>query len=168
MTHPNKKIFIAFFFLIFNIIFCNSLSFKSKRISNSDLKKIEELLGVIYRSFEDNDWREIENLFYKNKLNICIESNQIIENYNNYNYLGKIHNINEIQLYQAYRNKAGKIIKKMEVSKDFDSQPYDYPISNIYYIKINVEYENVETNEYFFIVKTEEKFKIYELKIVLL
>ena len=56
----------------------------------------------------------------------------------------------------------------MEVSKDFDSQPYDYPIGNIYYIKINVEYENVKTNEYFFIVKTEEKFKIYELKIVLL
>ena len=168
MTHPNKKIFIAFFFLIFNIIFCNSLSFKSKRISNSDSKKIEELLGVIYRSFEDNDWREIENLFYKNKLNIYIESNQIIENYNNYNYLGKIHNINEIQLYQAYRNKAGKIIKKMEVSKDFDSQSYDYPIGNIYYIKINVEYENLKTNEYFFIVKTEEKFKIYELKIVLL
>ena len=54
----------------------------------------------------------------------------------------------------------------MEVSKDFDSQPYDYPIGNIYYIKINVEYENVKTNEYFFIVKTEEKFKIYELKIV--
>ena len=97
MTHPNKKIFIAFFFLIFNIIFCNSLSFKSKRISNSDSKEIEALLEVIYRSFEDNDWREIENLFYKNKLNICIESNQIIENYNNYNYLGKIHNINEIR-----------------------------------------------------------------------
>ena len=51
-------------------------------------------------------------------------------------YNDNIYNINEIQLYQAYRNKAGKIIKKMEVSKDFDSQPYDYPIGNIYYIKI--------------------------------
>lgn len=102
MMHPNKKIIITFLFLICNIIVCLSLSFKSKRISTSDSKKIDELIRSIYENLQNNDWSMIENLFYENKLNISIESNRIIENYNNYDYLGKIHSISEIQLYQVY------------------------------------------------------------------
>ena len=168
MMHPNKKIIITFLFLICNIIVCLSLSFKSKRISTSDSKKIDELIRSIYENLQNNDWSMIENLFYENKLNISIESNRIVENYNNYDYLGKIHSISEIQLYQVYKNKAGKFIKIVGLNKEFDSQPYDYPIGNIYYIKVNVEYQNLKTNEYFFMVKDKERFRIYELKIVLL
>ena len=154
--------------MICNIIVCLSLSFKSKRISTSDSKKIDELIRSIYENLQNNDWSMIENLFYENKLNISIESNRIIENYNNYDYLGKIHSISEIQLYQVYKNKAGKFIKIVGLNKEFDSQPYDYLIGNIYYIKVNVEYQNLKTNEYFFMVKDKERFRIYELKIVLL
>ena len=154
--------------MICSIIVCLSLSFKSKRISTSDSKKIDELIRSIYENLQNNDWSMIENLFYENKLNISIESNRIIENYNNYDYLGKIHSISEIQLYQVYKNKAGKFIKIVGLNKEFDSQPYDYPIGNIYYIKVNVEYQNLKTNEYFFMVKDKERFRIYELKIVLL
>lgn len=154
--------------MICNIIVCLSLSFKSKRISTSNSKKIDELIRSIYENLQNNDWSMIENLFYENKLNISIESNRIIENYNNYDYLGKIHSISEIQLYQVYKNKAGKFIKIVGLNKEFDSQPYDYPIGNIYYIKVNVEYQNLKTNEYFFMVKDKERFRIYELKIVLL
>lgn len=35
-------------------------------------------------------------------------------------------------------------------------------------LKVNVEYQNLKTNEYFFMVKDKERFRIYELKIVLL
>ena len=164
----NKKKGMMFFFLTLSILLCYSLSFRSKRISSFDSEKIEKLIKIFYANYECDDWDIIKKLFYENKINISIESKMIMENYNDYNFLGKIHNINEIPVYQFYKKRAGKILKTIYLSEEFDPQPYDYPIGNIYYVKLNIEYQNVKTNEYFFIVKDEEKFRIYELKIILL
>jgi hypothetical protein len=64
--------------------------------------------------------------------------------------------------------KTNEKIRENILTKEFDSQPYDYPVGNIFYVKVSNEYEKKVINDYFFIIKDEDCLKIYELKKVIL
>ena len=138
-----------------------SLSFHSRRITEDEIIIIEKLINNFYEKCENDNLFLIKNDFYEKKLNIRIESNIIIKNYEDNDYLGLIREEKDMALYSNFKNKAGKCIKWNIIKYEFDTQPYDYPIGNIFYVVAKCEYKNAKTTDFFFIT---DEFKIYEIR----
>ncbi len=65
------------------------------------------------------------------------------------------------ELFQLFSEYVGKMQKYSVVNIEYYIQPYDVPESYLYYVKVEVLYENYKTFESFFLKKVNEEWKIF-------
>ena len=131
--------------------------------------EISKLIDDFYSDYFKSDYSKLKNFFFEEKVNINIaDGHSLLTDYEN-NLFGTIKSESDFhRIYTTCNQYLGNLRQKQIVSKKFVLQPYDYPVGNIYYLDMNVQFENAESHQHFFIINEHGQFKIYEVKIEIL
>ncbi|WP_277056438.1 hypothetical protein [Treponema socranskii] len=161
---------IIFTFLFVIPIFSEWLIDKdTRKLTFEEDVKVSNVIENFYFDYFKLDYAKIKELFFEEQVNIRItDGHNLLTDYE-YNYFGTIETESDLnRIGGAYNQYVGSLIKKQIVLKEFVNQPYDYPVGNVYYVNVDVQYKNARTYQYFFIINEHNQFKIYEHKIEIL
>ena len=161
---------IIFTFLFVIPIFSGWLIDKdTRKLTFEEDVKVSNVIENFYFDYFKLDYAKIKELFFEEQVNIRItDGHNLLTDYE-YNYFGTIETESDLnRIGRAYNQYVGSLIKKQIVLKESVNQPYDYPVGNVYYVNVDVQYKNAKTYQYFFIINEHNQFKIYEHKIEIL